>query len=70
MLEKGLFEKCCDCDYQRSCVQLVIHDNANNGGMYFSEGNIGPNLTKERQFVFQVADDCLDTLNEQIICIA
>ena len=38
--------------------------------MYFSEGNTDPALTKERQFVFQIADDFLEGLNEQTIFTA
>ena len=68
--KKDLFEKCFDPDYQKKCVQLVTADNANNGQQYFSEGKVDPALTKERRFVFQVADDFLDSQREPTIFTA
>ena len=68
--KKDLFEKCFNSDYQKKCVQLVITDTANKGQQYFSEGNIDPALTKERRFVFQVADDFLDSQRESTIFTA
>lgn len=65
MLEKDLFETCYDRDYQKSCVQLVTTDSTNNEGRYFPEGELDLALSKKRWFEFQVADDCLDNLNEQ-----